>query len=154
MNHQIELISPKGNNQQWIIRGVATEPETLAFLRGNAEYGTRPTYAEQIGVNEEKDVILWSVGQQHTCDSVPSIVAALFGALYDEYQCNPAIRQGDEFFTLKCKANCYHSYNAHFGSFTIPALRFVADGVEIVPADSATKALLNAYQQISSIDPE
>ena len=154
MKHQVELLSPQGDHQLWILRGVATDPEVLAFIHSdNEKYGWK-SYAEQIGVDETRDTILFAVGRDHTCDSAVSEAAALFGALYDEYQTNDQIKEGDTFTVSESVVNQYHHYNATLGTFTLPALSFAADGVEIVPADSVTKALLNAYQQISDIDSE
>ena len=145
--HTVELIDVKGDGQLWVVRGLPTDPEILKWSRMGVD-SRFPRYAAGIGVDEEKDTILWGVGRDHSCDCVESEVAALFGALYDERQTNTGIGEGDVFLVSPASVNLYHSYDASAGTFDVPAMTFVADGPHIAAGDEATQDILDAAAKV------
>lgn len=73
------------------------------------------------------------VGLNHACDTPASVVAGVFGALYDHPP--HGLQDGDTIVSLPTKVNCYHRWDERFGSFTVPAMRFRVDGVHVVLED-------------------
>lgn len=137
--YKVELLSPTGDSQVFVIRGLPTHPDLLELKSQTRSEVFPDTYAEKRGVNEEKDTLLVTLGHDRSLRSLPHIVRALYGTLYDEYQTSPYVLEGDRFEVTETFVRHGLSYDPATPSYAFPALVFVADGVDVIPADNESR---------------
>lgn len=115
MNYKLELESEAGNNQVWVIRGL------------EAGRGISEGYEDPL-----PDYRLWLVGMEESCDTAESIMRGVHSALYSLLQTDERLLDGDTFESSPCVANKFLNWSSDFGTFQIPAMRFVCRGVHVV----------------------
>lgn len=113
MEYTVEARFNKGNGHQWTIIGLKE---------------TDPLTDECCGPN----TTLWLIGMEHACDTVESVCDAIHTCLYDLYQVNIRLKDGDTFIVKPATVNKYHSYDSSFGKLRIPAMTFVCEGVHVI----------------------
>ena len=128
--YEVELITVPKHGQYWIVRGLPTNPDLLEFRQPDS-------FAKQIGIDETQDTILILVGHNHSCNSAGSIFAGVFSCLYDEYQCNPALKDGDKLHIAKTTARTHHSYDETSPEWCIPEITLECNGVQVQPVNDS-----------------
>lgn len=117
MKYKLELTSPPRDNQRWLVRGLVQ-----TFM-----------------TDEPKPDTMLHPGMFQSCDTAESVIAGLHEELYGLLQTHGGLRDGDEFVSEACTANKYHGHDPkEFGSFPIPALRFVCEGIHVENRSSTT----------------
>ncbi len=90
-------------------------------------------------------------GMHQACDSPESIVLGIYAALYDEFQMNDNLKDGDRFRIPARTVYKFLSFDKAAGRVRIPELTFVCAGVHVEPADLETTVIL---QEASKIQKE
>ncbi len=75
-------------------------------------------------------------GLNHSLDSLESWLSAIYSHLYEIYQCNDIVRDGDT-FTIE-PFSYANSYRKNQAPIEIPAWQFAASGIHIIPVKNST----------------
>jgi len=98
--------------------------------------GVGPKFQIKGLINPEKqklDTVLWLMGLHESCDTLESVVESLYRCLYDEYQINDNIKEGDTFVVEP---------QTKYNGIRIPELRFRTESFHVLPdCEISTKIL-------------
>lgn len=120
MDYQVEARRSKGDGHRWVIIGLEE---------------TDPLTEERCG----PDTTLWLIGMEHACDTVESVCDSIHTCLYDLYQVDGRLKEGDTFNIKAAKVNKYHSFDPKMGKLSIPAMVFACDGVHVVKVENCER---------------
>jgi len=113
MDYTVEARWSKGNGHRWVIIGLEDMD---------------PLTEERCG----PDTTLWLIGMNHSCDTVESVCDSIHECLYDLYQVDDRLKDGDTFNVMPARVNKHHSFDSRWGKLSIPAMTFACDGVHVV----------------------
>jgi hypothetical protein len=82
------------------------------------------------------------------CDCAESLVLGIYSALYDEYQMNDNLNEGDRFHVPARTVYKFLSFDAAAGRIRIPAMTFICIDVHVEPADLETTVILQEAARI------
>lgn len=121
--YKLEYSPPNpGWRKQWIIRNLP-ERQEIYDLEDNVE--------------DHKDTVLYLVGMKSVMDTWQEVVNEVHRVLYDEYQMNENIEEGDTFVSKE--TNYLRFEWDPLSMMYIPAMKFIAKGMHILPERNGDK---------------